>query len=293
MTKSIRFLFLLCLPLTISACGLKIAGVDVGKAFESTTNVLTSGSMSAEERTAYGVDMTAIILGAAGVHPNEELQAYVNRVGSWVAMHASLTVDGEKFTDWNFIVIDSEDFNAFAMPGGFVVISSGAVEMLSSEAELAAILAHEIIHIEQDHHVDAILSAQRTEGLTNLAFIANDVRQINRQQVDRDYLLRRVVSEEVAKIAHILYLDGLSREDELDADSKAVILMARAGYEPYAYISVLQKVESLEDDRKIILSSTHPDIEDRIAVAFDSISSIEPYLENTQSGQVRFAKLMK
>ena len=136
---------------------------DVGQAFESTANIVST-EMSGEQRLNFGIDMTAIILGATEVHPNQDLQAYVNRVGSWVAMHANLMVEDEQFTDWKFIVVNSDYFNAFAMPGGFVVISSGAIEMLSSEAELAGILAHEIAHIEQDHHVDAIMDAKRTEG---------------------------------------------------------------------------------------------------------------------------------
>ena len=276
----------------LSGCGLKVAGIDVGKAFEATANVVST-EMSGEERLNFGIDMTAIILGASEVHPNQELQAYVNQVGSWVATHANLMVDGESFTDWKFIVVDSDYFNAFAMPGGFVVISSGAIEMLSSEAELAGILAHEIVHIEQDHHVNAIMDAKRTEGLTNLAFLANDARTASRGEVNSEYIIKRVVSAEVADLAHKLYLDGIGREDELDADSKAVVLMARAGYEPYAYLSVLQMIASLEDDRKFILSSTHPDIDDRIAVAYKSIQAVEQYLDKTQSGQARFAQIMQ
>jgi len=265
---------------------------DVGQAFESTANIVST-EMSGEQRLNFGIDMTAIILGATEVHPNQDLQAYVNRVGSWVAMHANLMVEDEQFTDWKFIVVNSDYFNAFAMPGGFVVISSGAIEMLSSEAELAGILAHEIAHIEQDHHVDAIMDAKRTEGWTNLAFLANDARTASRGEVNSEYIIKRVVSAEVADLANKLYLDGIGRDDELDADSKAVVLMARAGYEPYAYLSVLQMIASLEDDRKFILSSTHPDIDDRIATAHKSIQAIEKYLDTTQSGQQRFAEVMQ
>ena len=293
MTKIKVFSLSLVVALAMTGCGLKIAGVDVGKTFESVANVVGSGSMSANERLNWGIEMTAVILGATEVHPNQDLQLYVNQVGSWVASHANLTVDEERFTDWRFIVVDSKDFNAFAMPGGFIIISSGAIEMLSSEAELAAILAHEIIHVEQDHHVNAILDFKRTEGLTNLAFLANDARQVSRNDVTPDYIIKRVVSAEVADIAHKLYLDGISRDDELDADSKAVVLLTRAGYDPYAYLSVLQMVDSLEDDRKVILSSTHPDIEDRIAVAYDNITYVESYLNRTQTGQQRFASMME
>ena len=102
-----------------------------------------------------------------------------------------------------------------------------------------------------------------------------------------------MVSAEVADLANKLYLDGIGRDDELDADSKAVVLMARAGYEPYAYLSVLQMIASLEDDRKFILSSTHPDIDDRIATAHKSIQAVEKYLDTTQSGQQRFAEVMQ
>ena len=273
-------------------CGLKIAGIDVGKTFEATSKIISDKEYTEEQKVRIGQDMTAIILGASAIHPNEELQQYVNKVGYWIAMHSEGMETNEAGKQWQFIVIDSKDFNAFAMPGGYVVISSGAISMLSSEAELAAILAHEIIHIEQDHHIKAMNKSDRYAGASDLLFMAADAKASrDGSYLDQSNLQKRLIAEGLVTFTHSLYTKGLSRDDELDADSKAVVLMARAGYDSYAYISVLQRLDSINPDRKALLLSTHPPIPDRLAVAMQSIEAIDGELNETQSVAARFQSI--
>ena len=92
-----------CLILVLSSCGgVNLTNIDLGKVIQSTTDIFDSKGMSGDERMAVGLDMTALILGASEIHPNKALQQYVNQVGSWLALHSNLVVDGKRFQDCRY-----------------------------------------------------------------------------------------------------------------------------------------------------------------------------------------------
>ena len=92
--------------------------------------------LTQDEEIALGEQLTAGFLGASPLHPDASLQRYVNRVGKWLALHSD-----RPDLPWTFAVIDTETINAFAMPGGDVIVSSGLLKRLSSESELAGVLS--------------------------------------------------------------------------------------------------------------------------------------------------------
>jgi len=273
-------------------CGLKVGNVDVGRLATASADIVTGGKLSLKEQESIGWQMTAIIIGSSQLHQDAKLQNYVNQVGQWVASH---TVIDSKNTqaDWQFIVIDSPDFSAFSMPGGYVVISSGIVDRLSSEAELAAVLAHEIVHIEQKHQVTAIEKSKQFSGIGDLAFIAHDYQQTQAGGYDEDSAAKRAIAGSLFSLTHDLYTKGLGREDELDADQKAVVLMTRAGYDPYAYLAVMQLIQSMDDDHKTLLLATHPKPEDRIEVTSSSIEYVDKYASSTKVVADRFLETIR
>ncbi len=269
-------------------CSANIGGIDIGKIATTSTKVLVGTELSYEEQQSIGEQMAAIVVGSSQVHQNQNLQKYVNKVGRWVATHAATENQGK--TDWQFVVIDTPDFNAFSMPGGYVIVSSGAIDRLSSEAELAALLAHEIVHVEQEHQVKAIEKSQRFANLGELAVIAGDSYQANKGGYDSTSLAKRTIAKELIDVTNNLYTKGLGRDDELDADQKAVILMTRAGYDPYAYLTLLQVVESIDDDKKTLMLATHPKTSERIHIAFNAVNSVDKYLSKTKTAEKRFLK---
>ena len=273
-------------------CGLKVGNLDVGKMASAGANILTGGKLSLEEQQAIGQQMTAIIVGSSKLHQNANLQRYVNRVGQWVASHASPETEKGMPEHWQFIVIDTPDFNAFSMPGGYIVISSGVIDRLSSEAELAAVLAHEIVHVEQKHQVSAIEKSTQFSSIGDLAFIAADYQKSRKGGYSENSARNRTIAKGLFNVTHELYTKGLSREDELDADEKAVVLMTRAGYDPYAYLAVMQLVESMDDTKKTLLLATHPEINDRIHAAYQSINYLEQYASSTKVVKSRFLQLI-
>src|SRR4051794_1560182 len=155
-----RFLALLVLAAFASVPAL--AQFDIGRALDFGKKALdTSKKVSdatreftTQDEIELGNGIAAQFLGGAPLHPDANLQRYVNRVGKWVALHSD-----RPDIPWTFGVIAGDTVNAFAMPGGIVVVSHGLLLRMHSEAELAGALAHEISHVVKKHQLAAIQSS--------------------------------------------------------------------------------------------------------------------------------------
>ncbi len=268
----------------IQACGgLKVGGIDVGKIATTGSKVISGNKLNKQDQQIIGRQMAAIILGSSSLHKSDDLQKYVNKVGSWVASQSSSDLNS-----WQFMVIDTPDFNAFSMPGGYVIISSGVIDRLSSEAELAGILAHEISHVIKAHQVTAIEKSKSFSTITDLAFLAADANQSRKGGYNKNSLRNTNIAKGLFNVTHDLYTKGLSREDELEADANAVILTARAGYDPFAYLAILQLVESVDNENKTLLVATHPKTAERISQVAEIIEKIGDLSASTRVISKRF-----
>ena len=141
---------------TLLALGLPgHAQFNLGKILDAGKKVVDAANQkkefTQEDEIGLGNALTASFLGASPLHPDANLQRYVNRVGRWLALHSD-----RPDLPWTFSVIDTETINAFAMPGGSIIVSSGLIRQLGSEAELAGVLAHEIAHVVKKHQLAAI-----------------------------------------------------------------------------------------------------------------------------------------
>lgn len=211
------------------------AGVDL---------VQTARGMGEEEEIALGRDWAAMLLGAAPLWRDEAAQAYVNRVGRWLTLHA------ERGTlPWRFGVLDSANINAFATPGGHIFVTRGLLMQLRSEAELAGVLAHEIAHVVQKHHLNAVLKQK------GLGIGAEVLSQYAKHKGQHEGTTSKVLGglKEVST-------RGLDKGDEYEADRMGVVIAARAGYDPYGLPTVLQTLEALnaQDSALALLFETHP-----------------------------------
>ncbi len=180
----------------------------------------------------------ARIMGVAPLHPSQDLQRYVNLLGG----HLASRVDSTR--TWRFGILDTDAVNAFAAPGGVVLVTAGLLRQLSSEDELAAVLAHEIAHVTREHHYQVILRARQSESVV--------------RGLRPDPGLSRASAQ--------LYTRGLERASEHEADLVGVQLLARAGYDPAAFLSVLEKLDTLgtADPRVALFASTHPPARERM-----------------------------
>ena len=251
-----------------------LKNLDPGKVIEGAKKVMDANKeYTQEEEVQLGQGLTAGLLGAAPLHKDERLQRYVNRVGRWVALHSE-----RPDLPWTFGVIDVETINAFAMPGGMIVISNGLLKKLQSESELAGVLAHEIAHVVQKHQLKAIQSGQLSDVAQSFATdYANQ-----RIAGGGGSVAGKVLGTAAAGVGIGVLKDGflvkpLDRGLEYEADRMAVVLAARAGYDPYGLVGVLQMLAQVKGGDEAGILSTHPSPTDRIAELEKHSSTLEKY----------------
>lgn len=219
---------------------------------------------SKEEEIALGREITGNLLGAAPLVKDEALQKYVNSVGRWVASQSE-----RPELPWRFGVIESNDLNAFAAPGGYVVITKGLYKKLTNEAQLAGVLGHEIGHVVKKHHLKVLQKQQ----LLNLG--ANFLSD----KLSNDSAL---VSKALGTGAEIS-ARSLDKNAEYEADRLGLSYATRAGYEPFGLTDVLQTLgqTSKNDGSVALLFKTHPHPDERLATLGNAVGN---RLDNIKSG---------
>ena len=220
---------------------------------------------SKEEEIALGREITGSLLGAAPLVKDEALQKYVNQVGRWVA-NQSERAD----LPWKFGVIDSADLNAFAAPGGYVLLTKGLYLKMQSEAQLAGVLGHEIAHVIKKHQLKVLQKQQLLGyGASRLSGLFGK----------KDKLAKKALSTGAEISAR-----GLDKDAEFEADRMGLILAYRAGYDAYGLPDVLQTIgqTNKSDSSVALLFKTHPSPDERLAKLGDSIGG---KLDNAKAGK--------
>lgn len=230
------------------------------------------GKLTEAEEIEIGGNLISGLLGAAPLVDDAGLQQYVNDVGYWIAAQSK-----RPQLPWNFGVIDSEGINAFAAPGGYIVITLGLYNLLENEAQLAGVLAHEIAHVVRKHHLKALQKTMKREFWTDLG-----VKAVGDEE-------KREKLEKLINSGVQLYASGLDRKYEYDADLRGVVLAARAGYDPYALLDVLTTIDSISPDSAelTVLMKTHPPTAERL----DQLGrKMDGRLDDYASGQQNVAR---
>lgn len=231
---------------------------------------------SPEQEDAIGQAAAAKMFHALGAYDNPPMDKYVNLVGNTVAQSGA-----RRDIQYRFAILNSEIVNAFAMPGGYIFVTRGALANLQNEAELAGVLAHEVAHVD-GRHLEKEVRAKKTtswaveEGTTKIPGAA----ELN--ALANDLISRAVTSR-------------YSQDKESEADRKGVQFAAGAGYDPSGLVSFLQRMQSASsssspaDKRALAMlgGKTHPSFEQRIA-------ALQPIIaQQTSGGQTlagRYAK---
>jgi len=184
---------------------------------------------------------------------------YVNRVGQ------NLVRNSDAQVPFTIKVIDSDDINAFALPGGFFYVNSGLILAADEEAELAGVMAHEIAHVAACH-----AARENTRG--NLMQMAS---------IPLIFVGGAIgyAGYEAAGLALPLTFLHFSRGFEAEADYLGLQYMYKSGYDPQAFIAFFEKVQAQEKKKPGSLAkafSTHPQTPDRIAKSQEAIATILP-----------------
>ena len=184
------------------------------------------------EEIDFGKQVAARILGQHQLVGAPDLQRYVSLVGSTLAQHSS-----RPELKFRFAVVESGQVNAYSTPGGYVFVTTAALKLMKSEAELAGVLAHEISHVCERHLVkDLNIRGSDTSGFSSVLAIiggATDAARI-------------AFTQAVDKAVDVLFKDGYKQADEMQADQQAVSFAALAGYDPTGLESYLNRVAELK-----------------------------------------------
>ncbi len=221
------------------------------------TGSLDFNTVKPEEEKEIGAEAHRQVLAEfGGVYYDPALAAYVERVGQELAEQSKT-----RNFDYQFTILDSPSINAFALPGGYIYVTRGLLALVSSEAELAGVLGHELAHVTARHGAQR-LSRMRAQERFCATFLC-------------DFELP--VLSDMAAIGMDLTFGGFTQDQELEADKVGIRYMQRAGYDPHSMNVFLRKLKAqtdleadiagltLEQRKARGYSSTHPLTEDRIA----------------------------
>ena len=202
-------------------------------------------SINEQEEIKIGGDLAGMLLGAAPLLDDPAKQRYLNTLGGWLALHSE-----RPRLPWKFGIIDSNDFNAFSTPGGYVLITRGLFDRMRNESELAGVLAHEIAHVVRKHHLAALQKSLRDQSLSEMRSYFS---------VTTGNGLADKFAGAMLSAGKDLYIRGLDREDEYEADRMGVVIAARSGFSPYGLVGVLQTLSATTDEKGYGLHNrTHP-----------------------------------
>lgn len=209
---------------------------------------------STEEELRIGRQIAGNLLGAVPLVKDDALQRYVNLVGNWVAQQS-----GRTEIPWRFGVLDTEDINAFAAPGGYVLVTKGLYRQLRNEAELAGVLGHEIAHVAKKHHLKLLKKSMLIGALGQAA---------SKEAQGADAVVQNLIGNGAEIMAR-----SLDKDAEYEADRIGAVYAARAGYDPWGLPAVLQDLAALpaKDNRMSLLFKTHPHPADRLAMLGEAI----------------------
>ncbi len=219
----------------------------------SATALTTTDALIADVKAEieFGREVAARILGKYPLSKDDALLRYVSLVGGSVARHS-----GRTELAYRFGVLETDDLNAYAAPGGYIFITRGALALMEDEAELAAVLAHEIAHVTQKHIVKELdikgMQKSPEAGITHLLGGTGDP-------------LRIAFAQAVDKAIDLLFSSGYKRQDEFEADRVGTLLAAQSGYDPLALQRYLERVSRIKGRQSAILTHTHPPFANRLA----------------------------
>lgn len=250
------------------------ANAEAANPSEQLLKALMGGNVSDEEEARIGQQIAGNLLGAAPLVRDDGLQRYVNRVGRWVALQTE-----RPDLNWHFGVIESDDLNAFAAPGGYIFLTKGLYGILNNEAELAGVLGHEIGHVLRKHHLKLL---QKSQGIAAIGGL------LGRKLKNENEVVQNLIGNGAEVVAR-----GLDKDAEYEADRIGVVLSARAGYDAYSLPAVLAAIGHVaKSDKSVsLLFKTHPLPEDRLGHLSEAVGDKLDKLPEGQSGEGRFYRL--
>jgi len=265
----------------LSSCSVVQKGTDVlvstGKMKEGDQKTIlktgeairsTFADISEEEEYYIGRAVAALILSKYQVYNNDRVTDYVNTVGSAVAGYSDRP---ETYAGYHFLLLDSDEVNAMAAPGGFIFITKGLLRKCGNEEMLGAVLAHEVGHVAAKHGLQSIKKSRLVDAFKLLGTEA--AKRYGPKELSQ---LTDIFEGVLADVAGTLIERGYDRKYEYEADKLSVKFASRTGYNPNGLTEFLKNLEGISATGPTAKGwfKTHPSPEDRIEKAKTDISEL-------------------
>lgn len=283
MKRILLTVMLVCSAPVASAADLFDA-INLGIKFTSGA-IKASKSLSPVQEYYLGRAVAAQALLEYPLNNNAALNDYVNKIGQTIVQASDRP---ETFGGYHFAVVTSPEINAFACPGGFIFITTGALKSAKNEDEVAAVLAHEVAHVAGKHSLKAMKKAAWTGvALSTMqdaaATYGNDVIQ----QINTSF------GNAVTDVTAMVLKSGFSRDDEKQADEKGLQYMTAAGYDPQTMVSFFQSMLDQGGAGSKSVFATHAATDKRISVANATIKKHNMSGETQAARTARFKSIVR
>ncbi|MGC9964893.1 MAG: M48 family metallopeptidase [Syntrophobacteraceae bacterium] len=223
------------------------AVIAIGKSFQDITP---------EQEYYIGRAVAANVVSKYPPSPNDRFNMYLNTLGQTLAQASDRP---DTFGGYHFLMLDSPEINAFAAPGGLILVTRGMVQLCRTEDALAAVLSHEIAHIQGMHGLKSIKNSRLTTAFTIIGTEA--AKSYGPAQLSK---LTEVFEGSITDVTSTLMTSGYSRDLEQEADKGAVTILRRVGYDPGALVVMLTEMKKQLKPGGLDFAKTHPDPKDRI-----------------------------
>ena len=232
---------------------------DQAKAITRSTKAVlkTFEDITPKQEYYIGRAVGAVVLGRYRPYPDKEANWYMNLLGQTLAANSDMP---ETYGGYHFLILDSDDINAFGAPGGLIFVTRGMIRLCNTEDALAAVLAHEIGHVQGKHGLRAIKRGRLTKALTIIA--TEGAKAFGGARLAE---LTELFEGTITDVTSTLMNNGYSRSLEYEADRAAVAILKRVGYNPRALVEMLHAMKKRLRPGGLDFAKTHPDPLDRIA----------------------------
>jgi len=205
-----------------------------------------------EAEIQFGRNLAAKILKQYPLLRNNGVQEYINLVGSGLANQV-----GRPELTYYFAVIQSDEVNAYACPGGYIFITKKALDLMKNEAQLAGVIAHEIAHVNYRHVVKALnIRGQSNSWSSGISTVFGGASAST----------RILINQLTEKAFKLLFEEGVSKEGEFQSDQFSMMVLTTLRYDRESYLAYLKELgHEISGKKEAVISKTHPPVAERIS----------------------------
>jgi beta-barrel assembly-enhancing protease len=257
MRREAWLVLLILVPFAAGGCAAIAVAPMAAIAYKGASKATEASRPITDSEEYYvGRAVAARILGKYKLDQNPKLTQYVNEVGDTVARKSARP---NPFRGYHFAVLDTEELNAFACPGGTIFVTRGLIKTCKNEDQLAAVLAHEVGHVVNKDGINSISQARWTQVFTAMGTEA--VKHYGGAAGNLVGLFEGSIDD----VFKTIVVNGYSRQAEMAADAAGLTEMRKAGYDPAAMVVLLTAMEAKGKGASSGIFKTHPPTSERLA----------------------------